>query len=203
MVERPVRPFLCGEGATLCRAPVLAGCGIKTRSVGGTGGAGSAGSRAAAFALVAVAGGSGNRAAYAAGQTARAARLLHHLIHSLLHRPQDATENRAPVDGSGLQRLVPDYPDGVAGAQVDRVARSRLVPHPNHAFVHADERGSVGIFHHYFKNRAAKRDDGGGVLAFQRKFQPVLGPKSSSRLDFTRVSSTSDFSLNVGMVYLQ
>src|ERR1035441_781036 len=163
MVERPVRPFLCGEGATLCRAPVLAGCGIKTRSVGGTGGAGSAGSRAAAFALVAVAGGSGNRAAYAAVQTARAARLLHHLIHSLLHRPQDATENRAPVDGSGLQRLVPDYPDGVAGAQVDRVARRRLVPHPNHAFVHADERGSVGIFHHYFKNRAANRDDGGGA----------------------------------------
>ena len=33
----------------------------------------------------------------------------------------------------------------------------------------------------------------------QRKFQPILSPKSSSRLYFTRVSSTSDFSLNVGM----
>ena len=41
------------------------------------------------------------------------------------------------------------------------------------------------------------------AICLHRKFQPVLGPKSSSRLDFTRVSSTSDFSLNVGMVYLQ
>src|ERR1017187_3417314 len=109
MVERPVGPFLCGEGGYSLPGARTRRVRIKTRSVGGTGGAGGAGSRAAAFALVAVAGGSGNRAAYAAGQTARAARLMHHLIHSLLHRPQDATENRAPVDGSGLQRLVPDY----------------------------------------------------------------------------------------------